>query len=186
MEAQKNGVDPKRIIMTQKASKQEHINRCFLADLALDNPMTNGHTTTCDLLWSGCPVITFPITDNMPSRVAASICSALGIADEAVCTSYTEYSRRAKDLANGTLAIISKAEQASYHALPAHIRDRPHGSPRLKLFRHKVEQNRSSAPLFQTTRWVKQFEQGLVEAYRLFACEKKIENIFVNRLEQKR
>lgn len=72
-EAYNNGVDPNRIIMTPKAKKQEHINRCYLADLVLDNPMTNGHTTTCDLLWSGCPVITFPMTDCMPSRVAMSI-----------------------------------------------------------------------------------------------------------------
>ena len=74
-----NGVDPSRIIMTPKAGKQEHINRCFLADLALDNPVTNGHTTTCDLLWSGLPMITFPLTQNMPSRVATSILAALGV-----------------------------------------------------------------------------------------------------------
>ena len=82
--------------MTTKMSKQEHINRCYLADLALDNPMTNGHTTTCDLLWSGLPVITFPITNNMPSRVASSICMALNIGNESVCNSYTEYSNMAK------------------------------------------------------------------------------------------
>lgn len=102
-EAKHNGVDPSRIIMTAKAAKQEHINRCYLADLALDNPMTNGHTTTCDLLWSGLPVITFPITNNMPSRVAASICEALGIGRESVCHSYTEYANLAKSYALGTL-----------------------------------------------------------------------------------
>lgn len=76
-EAVKRGVDPDRIIVTPKASKHEHINRCFLADLSLDNPITNGHTTTCDLLWSGLPIITYPATENMPSRVAASLCLAL-------------------------------------------------------------------------------------------------------------
>jgi len=95
-EAQQNGISKERIIMSTKAPKQEHINRCYLADLALDNPLTNGHTTTCDLLWSGLPVITFPITDNMPSRVAASICAALGIGEESICNSYTDYSFRAK------------------------------------------------------------------------------------------
>ena len=76
-EAEARGVDPRRILMTQKAPKHEHIERCHLADLALDNPITNGHTTTCDLLWSGLPIITYPISENMPSRVAASICTAL-------------------------------------------------------------------------------------------------------------
>ena len=86
-EAANRGVDPSRIIMTSKAHKHEHIERCHLADLALDNPITNGHTTTCDLLWSGLPVITYPISENMPSRVAASICSALDC-PEMVVTSY--------------------------------------------------------------------------------------------------
>ena len=94
-EAFKNGVDPNRIIMTPKADKHLHINRCFIADLALDNPMTNGHTTSTDLLWSGLPMITYPLTNNMPSRVATSICYALGIGEEAVCSSYSEYADRA-------------------------------------------------------------------------------------------
>jgi len=72
-------VNPDRIIFTEKVDKNSHINRCFLADLSLDNPLTNGHTTTCDLLWSGLPVITLPLTSNMPSRVAASIVNAIGI-----------------------------------------------------------------------------------------------------------
>lgn len=76
-EAVARGVNVDRIIMTPRAGKHEHINRCYLADLSLDNPITNGHTTSCDLLWSGLPQITFPITVNMPSRVAASISYAL-------------------------------------------------------------------------------------------------------------
>lgn len=76
-EASLRGVNPSRIVFTAKAPKNEHINRCYLADLALDNIITNGHTTSCDLLWSGCPMITMPGTENMPSRVAASICYAI-------------------------------------------------------------------------------------------------------------
>jgi protein O-GlcNAc transferase len=89
-EAQSRGVDPSRIIITPKAPKNEHINRCYLADLSLDNLITNGHTTSCDLLWSGCPLLTFPATENMPSRVAASICTALGC-PEMVANTFHEY-----------------------------------------------------------------------------------------------
>ena len=93
--------------MTPKAVKQEHINRCYLADLVLDNPMTNGHTTTCDLLWSGTPVITFPLSDAMPSRVAMSIVAALGIGEEAICKSFEDYAERARKLALGGLDELS-------------------------------------------------------------------------------
>jgi protein O-GlcNAc transferase len=82
--------------MTPKADKQEHVNRCYLADLALDNPITNGHTVSCDLLWSGLPMITFPLTENMPSKVAASILTAHGVGPQTICSSYPEYSKRAK------------------------------------------------------------------------------------------
>ena len=96
--------------MTPKADKHTHINRCFIADLALDNPMTNGHTTSTDLLWSGLPMITFPKTQNMPSRVATSICFALGIGSEAVCDSYAQYQSRAKDYALGQIDQMNSDE----------------------------------------------------------------------------
>jgi protein O-GlcNAc transferase len=54
-EAEMRGVGRDRIIITPKAPKHEHVNRCHLADLSLDNPVTNGHTTSTDLLWSGLP-----------------------------------------------------------------------------------------------------------------------------------
>ena len=84
------GVSKDRLIITPKAPKHEHINRCYLADLALDNAITNGHTTSCDLLWSGCPMITLPATDNMPSRVASSICYAIGC-PEMVADNFYQY-----------------------------------------------------------------------------------------------
>lgn len=146
-EAQANGVDPARIIMTPKVAKQEHINRCYLADLALDNPVTNGHTTSCDLLWSGLPMITFAATEAMPSRVATSICHALGCGDDMVCTSYTDYASRAKSLALGTLEDLSWQERSLFDDLPKRIKAL-HGSPKLKLLRHKIEESRETQPLF--------------------------------------
>ena len=97
-EALKRGIDRSRILFTPKANKNLHINRCFLADLALDNAITNGHTTTCDLLWSGLPIVTYPHTENMPSRVAASICYALDC-PEMVSSSFADYEDRAVSLA---------------------------------------------------------------------------------------
>lgn len=97
-EAKTRGIDHSRIVMTTKASKHQHIERCHLADLSLDNPITNGHTTTCDLLWSGLPIITYPYSESMPSRVAASIVNALEC-PEMIVNSYEEYEEMAVRLA---------------------------------------------------------------------------------------
>ena len=69
-----------------------------MADLALDNAITNGHTVTCDLLWSGLPMVTYPHTENMPSRVASSICKALDC-PEMVSASFQDYEETAVRLA---------------------------------------------------------------------------------------
>lgn len=175
-----------RIIMTPKVAKQEHINRCYLADLALDNPVTNGHTTSCDLLWSGLPMITFAATEAMPSRVATSICHALGCGDDMVSKSYTDYAARAKSLALGTLEDLSWHERSLFNSLPDRIKDL-HGSPKLKLLRHKIEQNRETKPLFQTEQWVRDLEVGLLAAHRQHATAQnhsKIENINIKSLQQ--
>lgn len=136
-----------------------HINRCFLADLALDNAITNGHTTTCDLLWSGLPLVTYPHTENMPSRVASSICLALGV-PEMVSASFEDYEERAVHL-----------------AMNRHTA--------LRDLRAKVCANRLTMPLFDTAQWVKHLEMGLEEAWRLFSNEAgKKDHIDLSHLNQ--
>ena len=143
-EAAVRGIDPNRIIFTAKANKHEHINRCYLADLSLDNPITNGHTTTCDLLWSGLPILTYPVSEQMPSRVAASICAALEC-PELIVSSYEDYENTAV-----RLAITDPYEEMKgLSNLPEHLNKRQ-GSAQLKLIRQKIENKRLSAPLFNT------------------------------------
>jgi hypothetical protein len=59
------------------------VRRSCLADVFLDTPLVNAHTTGCDVLWAGCPLITLPGT-TMASRVAASLATATGLAREMV------------------------------------------------------------------------------------------------------
>ena len=136
-EAEACGVDPDRVVMTPKAQKAEHINRCYIADLALDNPITNGHTTSCDQLWSGLPMLTFALTDGMPSRVASSICAGLEC-PEMICDSYDHYQKRAISLATGGSDDLRDSEKIAYEALPERIKNLQ-GSPALKLLRYKIE-----------------------------------------------
>lgn len=86
---QKLGIQPGRIIFSPVAPKEEHVRRGRLADMCLDTPLCNGHTTGMDVLWAGTPVLTFPL-ETLASRVAASQLFALGF-PELVASSRQEY-----------------------------------------------------------------------------------------------
>jgi protein O-GlcNAc transferase len=74
-----------------------------LADLFLDTPLVNAHTTGTDVLWSGVPMLTLP-GERFASRVGASLMSALGCAD-CVVASREEYEQRAVELATDAEAL---------------------------------------------------------------------------------
>ena len=75
--AVKLGLPQGKIIFSNVATKEEHVRRGRLADLCLDTPICNGHTTGMDVLWAGTPVLTLPLK-TLASRVAASQLHALG------------------------------------------------------------------------------------------------------------
>lgn len=55
-----SGLPGGRIIFSNVAAKEEHVRRGQLADICLDTPLCNGHTTSMDVLWTGTPVVTLP------------------------------------------------------------------------------------------------------------------------------
>ena len=91
--ASKLGLLPGRIIFSPVAPKEEHVRRGRLADLCLDTPLCNGHTTGMDVLWAGTPVLTLPL-DTLASRVAGSQLHALGF-PELVASSREDYVQKA-------------------------------------------------------------------------------------------
>lgn len=62
-----SGIQPGRIIFSNVAAKEEHVRRGQLADVCLDTPLCNGHTTSMDVLWTGTPVVTMPM-ETLASR----------------------------------------------------------------------------------------------------------------------
>ncbi len=58
--AQSLGLASGRILFSNVAAKEEHVRRGQLADVCLDTPLCNGHTTGMDVLWAGTPMITLP------------------------------------------------------------------------------------------------------------------------------
>ena len=51
--AQQMGLKPGKIIFSNVAAKEEHVRRGQLADVCLDTPLCNGHTTGMDVSWAG-------------------------------------------------------------------------------------------------------------------------------------
>ena len=95
-EAEKRKIDAKRIIFGERKEISEHLRRIQNADIALDTFNYNSHTTGSDVLWAGVPLIT-KIGDSFPSRVGASLLSAVGLSD-LICDSTETFVKKAISL----------------------------------------------------------------------------------------
>lgn len=142
-EARRHGVRDTQLVFSELVCREEHVARGFLADLCLDTPLCNAHTTACDILYVGTPLLTLP-GEKMASRVAASLLRALGdtVAKELICDTLAEYEERAVQLAED--------------------------SDRLYTLRQTIETVRDSSAAFDSLRWTKNFEHGLCMAYKRF------------------
>jgi predicted O-linked N-acetylglucosamine transferase (SPINDLY family) len=130
-EAEQRGVSKNRIIFADRTERQEdHLARLALADLFLDTPAYNAHSTACDALWAGLPLITC-IGSTFAGRVGASALKAIGL-PELVTTSLEDYEALALKLATdpGLLASI----------------------------RTKLAAQRMTTPLFDTERFTRNLE----------------------------
>ena len=147
-----------RIVFTDVAPKHQHISRARVCDLFLDTPECNAHTTSADVLWNSTPVLTFPRYEyKMCSRMASSILrgalppTAVGdkAAEELIASSEEDYEEKAVNLASGLK-----------------YRSQGDGTGRLMELRALLYESRSSAPLFDTRRWVRDLEEAYREAWR--------------------
>ncbi|NJL58363.1 MAG: UDP-N-acetylglucosamine-peptide N-acetylglucosaminyltransferase [Desulfobacteraceae bacterium] len=113
-EAEKRGVNPNRLIFSQKLHKDEHLSRHILADLVLDTRIYNGHTTTSDALWAGVPVIGIEGT-HFASRVCASILKTIGL-PQLIAKNLQEYESLALGLARNPDALNRIRQQIAKNA----------------------------------------------------------------------
>lgn len=132
-EAATRGIDPARLVMAGRVDHADHLGRHALADLFLDTLPYNAHTTACDALGAGLPVLT-RIGEAFAGRVAASLLHAVGL-PEMVLDSQAAFEARAIALA----------------ADPATL-----GAIRAKLAAALDDQ-----PLFDTPRYARAMEQAL-------------------------
>lgn len=141
-EAAAAGVDPDRLVFGEGKHKPLHLARLRLADLFLDTRYYNAHTTTSDALWAGVPVLTWP-GDGFPARVAASLLTAIDL-PELIMPDLAAYEREAIRLGTDAAALA---------ALKARLAER-----------------RTTRPLFDTRRWVRDFEWALEAMWARYAA----------------
>jgi predicted O-linked N-acetylglucosamine transferase (SPINDLY family) len=80
-EARLRNVAPERLIFARRvAHNHDHLARLRLADLFLDTVPLGAHSTVCDTLWAGTPVLTCTGA-TFGGRVATSLLSALGLTE---------------------------------------------------------------------------------------------------------
>ena len=124
------GVAPERLVFAPRIAPAEHLARHRVADLFIDTWPCNAHTTASDALWGGLPVLTC-IGETFAGRVGASLLHAVGL-PELVTRSTAEYAALAVTLATDP--------------------------PRLEALRERLAAQRSTAPLFDTTRFTRDLE----------------------------
>lgn len=139
-EARKRGVDPSRLVFTERLSMEDHLARHRLADLFLDTFAYNAHATASDALWAGLPVLTMA-GEGFAARVGASMLNTLGL-PELVTTSAEEYEQLALELATS--------------------------QERLDRIKTELAERRLSAPLFDSHRFTRQIEHGYELAFQRY------------------
>lgn len=102
-EAAARGIDPSRLVFAPRLPPEAHFARHRHADLFLDTFHYNAHTTACDALWMGLPVLTCTGT-TFAGRVGTSLLNAVGL-PELVTASREAYAARALELATGPAAL---------------------------------------------------------------------------------
>ena len=109
----------------------------LIVDIMLDTPTYNGCSTVADSLWGATPMISMAV-DRMCSRMGASVLNAGGCQD-LVTHTLEQYEELAVELAKD--------------------------SKKLWKIREQLEEARDISPLFNTKKWVRDFEQCLEMAW---------------------
>ena len=119
-----------------------HLARYGEIDIALDPFPYNGHTTTCEALWMGVPVVTLR-GDRHSGRIGASLLTSVGL-DELIANNVEEYVDIAMRLA--------------------------HDRSRLAHLRNSLRAQMGASPLCDAPRFARKIETAYRSMWRLW-CE---------------
>lgn len=151
--AQMHDVDSGRLIFAPNVPVSEHLSRLRASDLCIDTFPCNAHTTASDALWVGVPLLT-RCGNSFAARVAASLLSSIGLR-ELITTTEAQYEEMAVALADNP-------------ALLSEIKSRLQG-------------NRLTSPLFDTTLFSRHLEDAYVQMYDRYHAGLPIEDLRIGR-----
>jgi predicted O-linked N-acetylglucosamine transferase (SPINDLY family) len=152
-EAEKRGLDPNRLVFAgQIPLMQDHLSRYRLADLFLDTFPFCAQTTASDALWAGVPVLTRTGESSM-SRICSSLLNAIEL-PELITNTQAEYEARAIELGNNPT--------------------------KLKAIKDKLERNRLTTALFDTTRFTKHIEAAYMKMYERYQNDLPPDKIYID------
>ena len=135
------GINSERIIFANFITdKSKHLARMQYADIMLDTIVYNGHTTTCDALWAGVPVLTV-CGKHIASRVSASLLQAVHV-PECILFNLQQYQDYAIQLGNNP-ELIAK-------------------------LKNKLLHNNEQAPLFDTLRFTANIEKAFKHIWEVY------------------
>jgi len=102
-------INPNRLIFAKKLDYPMYIEILNLMDLALDTYPFNGMSSSCDLLWSGLPILTL-MGDSYSSRGCSSLLNSVKL-NSLITHSINDYEKLAIDLAQNPNKLIKLREK---------------------------------------------------------------------------
>ncbi len=153
-EAEKRGIDLKRLIFSSMIPLEDHLKRLELADLMLDTYPYSGGATTSHALRRVIPTITFAGKTYL-SRMSASLLKSVGL----------------EKLAVGSLF--------DYEKIAIDIAKKPQ---RLKKLKKQLKKNLLKSKIFDTKEFVKNLEFAYQIAWKLYKTGQKHRSIEFRRI----
>ena len=138
-EAVAQNINPNRLIFAKKLDYPLYIESLNLMDLSLDTFPFNGMSSSCDVLWSGLPILTL-MGETYASRGCSSLLSLVEL-NSLITHSIDDYEKLAIDLGNNP--------------------------NKLKKLREKIV-NKSLLDLYNMNKYTKQIEDGYQKIYNRY------------------
>lgn len=136
-EAEAHGIDPARLVFAPPLPHDAHMARVACADLTLDTLPVGQHTTACDALWVGVPMLTCRGA-TFVGRVGASLLGAVGMG-----------------------ALVTETPAVYRERLLSLVRE----PAQLVPWRGHLEAQRAALPLFDTAGFVGDWEALLLRIH---------------------